>query len=304
MHLLSILLIVAQMGGAECKCGKIDISGYAHMVYEYTMDGTSGNYGLMTLPYVRVKFSGKLTEKLFFRVEPELTTGKIRYAYADLKHIPYVTLRMGLLKVPFGYEFQPFPVTNVTPYLSQATKLFTDLGVGSDGGVMAIAKLPYTELKAAILENDPTLNKGYVANVTINPIEMISLGGSYYKGHVGAWYKLYEGYLAINNPLINIEGNYIAREREGNNYKSYGFYVQAHRKFDLPMNGHYLCPAVKYGMFEPNDTNANDKAQEVWIGFNYGFSKYIRLMTYFNLNLEEGTSVDNNRLVMDLQFSF
>uniref|UniRef100_A0A7V3ZWF6 Phosphate-selective porin O and P n=1 Tax=candidate division WOR-3 bacterium TaxID=2052148 RepID=A0A7V3ZWF6_UNCW3 len=303
MHLLSILLLIAQMGGTDCKCGKIDISGYAHMVYEYKMNGASGNYGLMTLPYVRVKFSGKLTDKLFFRVEPDLTSGKIRYAYADLKHIPYVTLRMGLMKVPFAYEFQPFPVTNITPTLTGATKLFTDPGLGSDGGVMAIAKLPYTELKAAILENDTTWNKGYVANITVKPIEMISLGGSYYKGHIGSWYTLYEGYFALKHPLLNLEGNYIAREKEGD-FKSYGFYVQAYKKFDLPMKGHYICPAVKYGMVEPNDTLANDKTQELWIGFNVGFSKYIRLMTYFNLNLEEGTSVDNNKLVMDLHFSF
>lgn len=304
MHLLSILLILAQMGTSDCTHCKINISGYTILQYEYTMDGTTGNYGLMTLPYVRVKFDGKLTDKLYFRVEPDFAEMKIKYAYADLKHIPYVTLRMGLLKVPFGYEYQPFPVTTITPTLSAATKLFTGLGVGADGGLMAIVKLPYTEIKAALLENDPTLNKGYVANININPIKMVTLGGSYYKGHVDAWYKLYEGYLALNHNLINFEGNYIYREREDNGIKSYGYFVQAYRKFDLPMMNHYICPAIKYGMVEPNDQVADDQKQEMWVGFNYGYAKNIRIMTYFNLNKEETTEVDNNKIYMGIQFFY
>lgn len=304
MHILSILLILAQMGGTECNCGKVEVTGYTHMVYEYVMDGSENNYGLMSLPYVRVKFTGKLTEKLSFRVEPDFVEGKIRYAYADLKHIPHVTLRMGLLKVPFGFEYQPFPATNVTPYLTGATKLFTGLGVGADGGIMAIAQLPYTELKLALLENDPQKTKGYVGNLTVKPMKMLSLGGSYYKGHVINWYTLYEGYLALNHDLLNLEGGYVYRKGEAHTFASNGLYAQVYKKIDLPMKGHYICPAVKFGMLEPNDAQADDKATEVWAGFNYGFSKYIRIMTYFNLNLEETNEVDNNRIVMDVQFSF
>jgi len=306
MNLLLGLMLIANMGSG-CNCGKIEITGYTHLKYEYVMDNSSNNYGLFSLPYVRVKFTGKLTDKLSFRVEPDLVNGKIRYAYADLKHIPHVTLRMGLMKVPFGFEYQPFPVTNITPTLTGATKLFTDLGdksAGADGGIMAIADLPYTTLKLAVLESDTFKTKGYVANLNIKPVEMVTLGGSYYKGHFGSWYKLYEGYIAFNHNLVNLEGNYILREKIGTNYKSYGFYVQAYRKIALPMKEHYICPAVKYGMLEPNDSLTGDKTQELWIGFNLGYSKYIRLMTYFNLNLEEQNEVDNNKIVMDLQFSF
>jgi len=57
-------------------------------------------------------------------------------------------------------------------------------------------------------------------------------------------------------------------------------------------------------MLEPNDAVPDDKTTEVWAGFNLGFSKNIRLMVYYNLNLEETDDVDNDRFVMDLHFSF
>jgi hypothetical protein len=304
MHILPILLMLAN-AGTPCNCNKFEITGYTHLMYTYEMDGTQNNYGLFSLPYVRVIFKGKLTEKLSFRVEPDLLEGKIRYAYADLKHIPYVTLRMGLMKVPFGFEFQPFPVTSVTPTLTGATKLFTNLGLGADGGIMAMVDLPYTELKAAVLENLPTDRmKGYIANMTVKPVDMVKLGGSYYTMHHTKWYKLYEGYIAFNHSLINLEGNYIYRDNRDDNIKSYGFYVQAYRKFDLPMKNHYICPAVKFGSLEPDDVATDDKSNELWLGFNWGYGKHIRIMSYFNINMEETNEVDNNKLVVDVHFTF
>lgn len=304
MHLLTILLLISNTT-QPCGCGKIEITGYAHLVYEYTMDESDPNYGFFSLPYVRVQFKGKLTDKLSFRIEPDLVEGKVKYAYADLAHIPYVTLRMGLMKVPFGFEFQPFPVTNVTPTLTEATKLFTGLGLGADGGIMAIARLPYSELKLALLENLPNATeKGYVANLNIKPVDMITVGGSYYKGNVLKWYTLYEGYIEFKHNILNVEGNYILREGENDGYKSSGFYVQAYRKLDLPMKNHYICPAIKYGTVDPKDSQDGDKKTELWLGFNVGYGKNIRIMTYFNLNKEETNEVKNNKLLMDVHFAF
>ncbi|HOK23254.1 MAG TPA: porin [Candidatus Hydrothermia bacterium] len=305
MNVVMMLIMLMQAGDAECKCGKLEVTGYSHMIYEYVMDGSEENYGLMTLPYVRISFKGKITDKLSFRFEPNLVNGKIQYAYADLNHIPYVTLRMGKMKVPFGYEYQPYATNNVTPYLSGATRLFYDLGYGADLGIMAIAELPYTELKLALYENELNeYEKGYVGNLNLKPVDILTVGGSYYKAQITNWYTLYEGYLGLNHDIVNIEGGYIYRENDDIDLASNGFYAQIYRKFDLPVENHYICPAVKFSMLEPNDAVPDDKTTEVWAGFNLGFSKNIRLMVYYNLNLEETNDVDNDRFVMDLHFSF
>jgi len=304
--LLSIFVLQLNTGDIKSKTGQVPavkISGYTHFIYTYhTTDSIIDNFNIT---YARVKFYGNLSRSLSFRLEPNLLTGKIRYAYFDMSLFPFTSLRVGQFKVPFGAEYQPYPVKNLTPTLSKATQLFTQEVVTGDKGLELHGKFPHLKYALALMEADPTIeNKAIGGMISVFPLrKLVELGAAYYSGEYSQKVKFMNGFAKIDLGVAGLRAEVIKGNMEDTD--KMGYYLTLYAPIrSQKLHGSSITPVIKYGYADPNTDADGDASKEIHAGLLLKYHKYLKVFAFYEIYQEEINDIDNNRFIIDFNFSF
>ena len=304
--LLSIIVLQLNTGDIKSKTGQVPsvkISGYTHFIYTYhTADSIIDNFNIT---HARVKFYGNLSRRLFFRLEPNLLTGKIRYAYFDMSLFPFTSLRVGQFKVPFGAEYQPYPVKNLTPTLSKATQLFTREVITGDKGLELHGEFPHLKYALALMEADPTIeNKAIGGMISIFPLrKLIEVGAAYYNGEYSQKVKFMNGFAKIDLGVVDLRSEIIKGYIGDTDKIGYTLTLYAPIR-SQKLHGRSIIPVIKYGYADPDTHADGDASKEIHAGLLLKYHKHLKVFAFYEIYQEETNDIDNNRFIIDFNFSF
>lgn len=199
-----------------------------------------------------------------------------------------------------------------------------DIGVSLFGTLLPVNGVDLIEYRLGIFNgsgiNRADLNEAndFSGRVLLRPIKGLELGGSYYlgwspdsatlfksanpdnvpKNAVGGKRDRYGFELSYTYKFAHVKGEYLVGQ--DNEISRSGYYVQA---------GGYILKDVlqlvgRYDTFDPNtDVEKNAKINYT-LGVNYAFNSNILLQAAYTIREEEGTSVDNNFGIVQLQVVF
>ena len=300
---IGVIVIMASAVAAE-----VNVSGYIQTRYTMYQDTLMVNN--FTVPKIRLKFSGKVGDLFAFRVEPEMTTYKLKFGYIDIKPSPYLKFRLGQVCIPFGLEFWTHPTKVLTADLTKATALLW-AGDGPinvfDKGMYIYGGMPYANYYLAILNGDASLdNRAIVGKLELKPIPMVYITGNYYTGKyvnvtTGAeedrnWM---DGALKLKFAGAELWGEYL--DGKIGDLKRGGYYGLLAYTLKTPMMD--LQPVVKYGFVDPDKDTDDDETTEIHIGANI-YKGNLKTQLFYEIFKEAGTEVDNNKFVAQVQLVF
>lgn len=306
---------------------RISLAGYAQVGYTYDDAGEGSN----SFDIKRVIFmaQGKITDRwLCFFMYSFANTGKILEAYTEYKFLPQLSVRIGQFKTAYTIEspMSPCNVELINCY-SQAVNYLAGINgdalygltTGRDMGLMIhgdlFGKLVNYNLAVmngqGINQKDKNHQKDIVGKLMVNPLEWLSVGGSFVKGKgcaVGASainpdIQVGESYTrnrwaagaVIKTKPIDIRTEFLGG-KDGS-IKSNGYYVTASA---------HIFPKVdaiaSYDYFNRNRA-LDDKQTNYVVGLQYWFYPKCRLQaqyTYCNRHLGE----NSNLLQAQLQVRF
>jgi hypothetical protein len=302
-------------------------SGYSQVRYQQLQE--SGKTSGFDIRRARLDLKGSITPFFGYRLLADFAgSPKIIDAYTEIKFADYFTITAGQFKIPFSYEnlaadreLEVIDRSQVVEALVARSKDILgntngrDIGIQAGGTFLKINGAPIVEYSVAVLNGSgvnvadtANSNKDIAARLVFTPLKGLYFGGSYYNG----WDKVSKpdvagkaqardrlgfeaGYVL---PRFSIRGEYIAG-KDGKTDRS-GWYLMA-GYFVLPQKLQFV---VRYDTYDPNISKPDNTTTNYTIGGNFLFNKWSKLQIDYTFRSEQGISVKNDYLAVQLQIGF
>jgi phosphate-selective porin OprO and OprP len=302
----------------------INISGYAQIRFQSFQE--SGRVDYADVRRARLDFRGNVTPTWEYRLQFDLASSpKLLDGYAAFKPYDFLKLQAGQFKVPFSLE-NLAPSNNMeTIDRSQVVEALVargrdvlgnhngrDIGVQASGSLVKINDRFIVDYFVAgfngngINTADNNEPKDAAARIVLHPVKGLDIGASYYNG-----YDKYGtptarnrvrtrmgGELVYIYKFASLRGEYI--EGEDGGIERSGYYAQLSAyiyKKKLQLVG-------RYDAFDP-DTDKDDDAMINYLGgINFFFNDWAKIQVNVTNRTEEGESVNNDIIGVQLQIGF
>lgn len=182
------------------------ISGFAQLRYDYQSgDNSSSSFRLRR---VRISLDGKITSKLDYKLQAELTSFKLLDAYFTYKPVEEFNLRAGQFKIPFSIENTDYSPTKIE-FIDYPMALTYLIGYDEEIGAGDVIKANGRDLGlkfyGSFCDNiigydvgvfngrglnatDNNKSKDVVARLSIRPVDGLLISASYMWGEYGKEY--------------------------------------------------------------------------------------------------------------------
>ncbi len=286
---------------------KMKLTGFGRV--RYTSDAAAGKIDGFSIAQGRFGITGDINE-LFsytFTIETSNTDTENRKMlydlYLDTTIIPTFKFRLGQFKYPFGLE-QTTPdadleLINKADVVNNLIKPTRDIGLQVSRDIPILGLRP--NLTLALVNGsgfnleDENARKSFIGRLTLNPLNGLVLGASYYDGTTGvADKKVRTGvdFKYENNRLL-AKGEYIVGKDILVNKE--GYYLTL---------GYTFLPGtvflVRYDWWNTNKDKADLDTSRVTLALNYFFSKNLLMRVNYEIK-NEAVSVKNDVFMIQMQ---
>ncbi len=243
-------------------------------------------------------------------------------AFISYRRYDWAKMSVGSFKQPFGLEVNTSCSGLHTIMRSKVSDQLVspqrDMGFMVFGG----SKETFLQYQFALMNGtglgvkDNNSKKDMIGRVRINPLDFLSVGGSFRYGYPlndEEDRKSFAAELEVNTGNLLVQGEYIYDEGSYNpgagggcgsdpvplGDKRSGYWVQG-----MYMTQWMLQPVVKFEMFDvDNDIDSNEEYITTF-GLNYFFNDWTRLQVNYQYKAEKANEINNDALLMQLQVKF
>lgn len=277
----------------------------------------------------RINVKGQVTEEISYRLQgsfdgpsPASGSASVRLwdGYMTYKALSLINITMGQFKYPFtleGLEGIPdiIPVLRADSITDIAGKLGTqggsyrDIGVMVNGGYKDAIGLTYGVAiinGKGINTGDNNRGKDIVGRVTLSPFDVLTLGGSYYRGkgqdeteslEVNESAYGAEAEFVLKDMGLSMRGEYLTAEWEnydvaqgkavsGKRQKPNGWYIQA--AYRLPVD---LQLMTRYEDYEKDSNTPDSHLKTTTVGVTYYFKGKTRITANYLIRDAQGSPI-------------
>lgn len=300
----------------DIKRGEIVFGGFVQQ--HYYNEGGDTPQSTFISKRMRLILKGNINQYAAIVFQGEFANSpKLLDAALTLTPVKNLSFRVGQFKPPFGTDYLKSPTVN--PFVNYSKT--SGIGTGYDAGMAITYKAKFNknfDIKltsgvfngAGLNTTDVNSDKNVVARAEINLISMLTLTSNFLVGktnEIGIAKEnknCYGGSLAWNWKNETFEGEY-SYSKTGETKKS-GWYIMGGHTFNFDSK---FLPALqfvtRYENYDADHTILNDKVNRITIGTNlYIDKKYTLLQLNYQINGEEGASVDNNEFLINFQAAF
>jgi hypothetical protein len=230
---------------------------------------------------------GNINKYFGYRVEVDLSEGKIRMldAYVKFTPIPNLDMYLGQRKVPFGSDYLRSPAENFFANRSFVAK-YTNDGLRDIGFVVnyrLMYPIPFDIWVAAMNgtgNNNPQWidEPTYAARLTFEPLRNFRLAGNFYHGSTLTEKNLtmYSGEMRYNTKTFLIESEYIHRNYADTiliKNDQYGFYIHSYYNFFTKAKMiQIISPVLRWDFMGKDEDIKVKLAERITTGVNFGFA--------------------------------
>ena len=287
---------------------KLNVSGSLRL--RYSAYEAANQIDTMGISRARIKITGDLAPDFSFLVQPDFaslsTGGTVAFAdaYAEFKNIcSYVkSLKIGQFLLPFAYDLGKYKTiygTGLNPSHYGVITPARDYGLRASGPIPILSNLFFD---GAILNGtgstDTNKAKDIVGRVNFKN-NITDLGVSGYYGMANAA-QTEKKDLAIDLEMKAGKHLLVAEYLLGTNIAVTSKIKEESMQWSYLASNNYE-PLFKLELFDPNVNVANDKVSTVTLGLNYVFDNNRKLLTNYNIRMEESAQINNNSLLIELQ---
>jgi len=301
------------------------ISGLVNLRYQYSTEAANYNSGKNGFDVRRVylDFRGNATKELNYRVQLDFATSpKILDAYVEWKPSKYIGLQAGQFKTAYTLENPYSPSSLETADNSQViSKLVTDynnngrdIGLTINGSFFHKKGFNLIEYKVGLLNGnninttDNNKTKDVYGILIVNPLKLLSLNVSLYKGQYGVETAKYDRNRSsfgakYDDGKLLVRAEYVAGEIgtvQANLKDAKGYYIStAYYITDK------LQPVLKYDFYQNDKTTSSSQIINYVVGLNYWITPKTRLQAnYTRKDNKDSSKVDTDYMVAQLLLSF
>ena len=289
---------------------KLKFTGFGRV--RYTVDATTGKPDGFAIAQGRFGVSGDISDLFSYTFSLEGTNAdpenkKMVYdLYIDTALIRNFKIRLGQFKYPFGLE-QTTPDADLE-LINKAEVVNNLVKPTRDIGVQVSRELPVPWLRPAVTValvngsgsngDDENNRKTFIGRLTLNPLNGLTAGASYYDGTTGTADKKTRGgcELKYENNRLLAKGEYIFGKDKA--VSKAGYYLTL---------GYTVLPGTvvlfRYDWWNANQDLTDLDVSRLTFGVNYFFSKSVLLRTNYELKTEK-PSVKNNIFMVQMQVKF
>jgi regulator of replication initiation timing len=304
----------AGQSNPSVKHGKIALSAFVHEQFASGPDETStfvSKRARMTLKgdineYAQIKIQGE------FANSPKLLDGQVTIS----PHKQW-SFSIGQYKPPFGTDF--LTSASSTPFVnrSKAYKLATDRDVGFSMSYRNSFSPDFSLKLTTGLFNGSEINtsdvnnhKNFVARLEAGLVGMFTLSPNVYVGKTNEDDTIKEDLLDVGGSLTwkwrqeIVEAEYIHSERGDTERR--GWYVWGGHSFNIGLGFlQELQLLARYEQYDPDATADGDQVDRLTMGTNlFVDKKYTKIQLNYELNSEQGASIDNDEFLVNVQVAF
>lgn len=303
----------------------VKLSGY--MQARFLSQQEAGKADGLDIRRARLDARGTVTKRWEYKLQGELAgSPKLLDASISYKYNEWLKLSAGQLKVPFSAENLTSSSKLVSIDRSQVVEALAarskdvigsqsgrDLGIQASGSLFRVGDRYAVDYAvggfngAGINTGDNNEAKDLAARLLFHPLKNLDIGASYYNGY-GRWGNpardqqriRYAAELAYSFSVIDLRGEYI-QGADGSIQRS-GWYAQAaafvYRKS--------VQLVVKYDTYDPDNSSEKkgDATTNYVAGVNVNINDTVRFQAAYTNRNEEGPSVNNDLLAVQLQIGF
>jgi phosphate-selective porin len=289
---------------------KLKLSGFGRV--RYTVDATAGKTDGFSITQGRFGVNGDISSDFSYGFSIETTNSdtvnnKMLYdLYIDTTIVRNFKIRLGQFKYAFGLE-QTTPDADLE-LINKAEVVNNLVKPTRDIGLQVSRDLPLDWLRPNVTlalfngsgsnAEDENNRKTLIGRLTLNPLNGLTVGASYYDGTTGTADKKTRGGFELkyeNNRLL-AKGEYIFGKDKTVNKA--GYYVTL---------GYTVLTGTvvlfRYDWWNANKDLTDLDVSRLTFGVNYFFSKSVLLRTNYELKTEK-PSVKNNIFMVQMQVKF
>ena len=296
--------------------GKIHVTGFVHQQY-FNQQGDN-EQSTFRSKRARLGVSGPINEYAQIKITGEFAqTPKLLDGALTLSPNKYWAFTIGQYKPPFGADFLTSSTASPFVNSSKAKALGTDRDIGASVTYkhkvdkdLAMKFCAGLFNGSGINTSDVNTNKNFIGRTEFQWAKMFTFAGNAIVGKTNDTasakqdLNTYGGSVTWKWENEIIEGEYI--HSEVGSTKKAGWYVWGGHSFVT--NSPFLPEIQLLARYEQLDTDldvSDNKVDRLTIGTNlYIDKKYTKIQFNYQINGEEGTSIDNNEFWANFQVAF
>jgi phosphate-selective porin len=353
--LMIIMLIGLSMqsfsqGCMDAGSDGVNLKGFIQPQFDYQLngedaDGNSLNENHFTFNRARIGVLGSIPYDIEYYVFMEMSSFKSPGATPHLldAYVSYTRfgkwakISLGQFKTPFSLEQNTacsgLYTVNRSDVVNQLAGPQRDLGVMVNGGAdTLLVKYSIGAFNGVGINTlDNNINKEIVGRLVFNPLEFLSVGGSFRMGKTNPTNPAedlndimrYGGEIRIKHESgLYFQGEYIMGQDKlnsaskvpiyggcggivGYETKQAGTYTKAGYSALLAyMTPWNLEPVVKYDNWDPDMDLDDNSKNNLTFGINYFVNDYSRVQINYIHTMEETNPIDNDMIILQLQAKF
>ena len=266
------------------------ISGYGIMGcgWSNTDDTWESSFNISS---VRLILAGDIGSKIDYKFQFEFVSPKLIDAFLRYKICPQFSLQAGQFRTGFGLEGYMVPLemeaADYAPIVKAICTQYCDtrdIGIAAYGSLIPVGKRHIFEYMAGVYNGegknkaDTNHSKDVIARLKINPLDDLSLSGSFSYGERGETYVHNTRYAAgfwWHGERLFVRSEYLGMKQydpaAGTKRSIEGCYAVA---------GYWIkkfCPLVRYNFMESDMDGSPVRRSDWLVGVDYKPLKYLRL---------------------------
>jgi len=296
------------------KHGKIVFSAFVHEHFVSGPDETS----TFISKRARLTMKGDINEYAQIKIQGEFAkTPKLLDGQVTISPNSQWSFSMGQYKPPFGTDFLISATS--TPFVNRS--MTAGLGTNRDVGATVSFRdkfSPDFSLKlttglfngSGINTSDVNNHKNFVARMEATMFGMFTLSPNVYAGKTNEDDLIKEDLVDLGSSLTwkwgqeIVEAEYIRSER--GDIERRGWYVWGGHTFSIETPFlQELQLLARYEQYDPDLDIGNNRTDRLTLGTNLFIDKkYTEIQLNYELNSEQGVSIDNNEFLVNVQVAF
>ena len=316
------------------------IGGYGQIRYQRLEE--SGKADGIDIRRAYLDLKGAISPYWDFRLQADFANSpKLMDLYSDFKIKDFVNFSIGQQVIPFSLNNTTSNTKLEIPDRVQVVEALSarkgdvledqngrDIGISVYGSFLPINNLNLIEYRVGVFSgsgiNRADLNEAQdiIGRLLFHPLKGLDIGGSFYYGwtpdsatiykdqslptkktntaanQLGGLRQRIGGELSYTYKFLNIKGEYLTGT--DNKIDKSGYYVQ--------LAGYVIPNTIqlvgRYDTFDKDTHKDNNAVTNYTLGINYYINPNVLLQVAYTDREEEGTSIDNNTGIVQLQISF
>ncbi|RKX24880.1 MAG: hypothetical protein DRP45_07215 [Candidatus Zixiibacteriota bacterium] len=296
------------------KHGNIALSAFVHEHFNSGPDETSS----FVSKRARLTIKGDINEYAQIKIQGEFAKSpKLLDGQVTISPHKQWSLSMGQYKPPFGTDF--LISASSTPFVNRS--IASGLGTNRDIGATVSYRnnfSPDYSLKftaglfngSGINTSDANNHKNFVARLEAKLFGIFTLSPNVYAGKTNEVDALKQDLVDVAGSLTwkwhreIVEAEYI--RSEWGNTERRGWYIWGGHSFDIGLGFlKELQLLARYEQYDPDASTNDDRTNRLTAGTNlFVDNKYTKIQLNYELNSEQGVSIDNNEFFVNVQVAF